>query len=101
MKRSRFGEEQIVGILNDHQAGMTAVELCRKHGISDATYYTWRKKYGGIEVSDAKRLKGLAAENDGLRKPLAEPMRDVSTLREMLGKNSQDPVRGEALNLPQ
>ena len=53
MKRSRFSEEQIIGILKEHQAGMTAGELCRKHGISDATFYTWRKKYGGMEVSEA------------------------------------------------
>lgn len=55
MKRSRFSEEQIIGILKEHQAGMTPAELCRKHGISDATFYTWRKKYGGMNVSDVKR----------------------------------------------
>ena len=55
MKRSRFSEEQIIGILKEHQAGMSAGDLCRKHGISDATFYTWRKKYGGMEVSEAKR----------------------------------------------
>jgi transposase-like protein len=62
MKRSRFSEEQIIGILKEHQAGMTASDLCRKHGISDATFYTWRKKYGGMEVSEAKRLKALEEE---------------------------------------
>lgn len=87
MKRSRFSEEQIIGILKEHQAGMTPVELCRKHGISDATFYTWRKKYGGMEVSDAKRLKALEEENAKLKKLLAEQMMDASTLREMLGKN--------------
>jgi putative transposase len=87
MKRSRFSEEQIIGILKEHQAGMTPAELCRKHGISDATFYTWRKKFGGMEVSDAKRLKSLEAENAQLKKLLAESMMDVSTLREMLGKN--------------
>ncbi|EKF39820.1 transposase [Nitratireductor indicus C115] len=87
MKRSRFSEEQIIGILKEHQAGMTAGELCRKHGISDATFYTWRKKYGGMEVSEAKRLGELEEENARLTKLLAESMMDVSTLREMLTKN--------------
>lgn len=59
MKRSRLTGEQIIGILKEHQAGLSASELCRKHGISDATFYTWRKKYGGMEVSEAKRLKAL------------------------------------------
>jgi len=87
MKRSRFSEEQIIGILKEHQAGMTAVELCRKHGVSDATFYKWRSKYSGMNVSDTKRLKTLEAENARLKKLLAEQMMDVSTLREMLGKN--------------
>ena len=59
MKRSRFSEEQIIGILNEHQAGMSAGDLCRKHGISDATFYTWRKKYGGMELADTQHLKEL------------------------------------------
>jgi putative transposase len=87
MKRSRFTEEQIIGVLKEHQAGLPAGELCRKHGISDATIYTWRKKYGGLEVSEARRLKALEGENARLKKLLAESMMDVSTLREMLGKN--------------
>jgi putative transposase len=87
MKRSRFSDEQIIGILKEHQAGLSALELCRKHGISDATFYTWRKRYGGMEVSEAKRLKALEEENARLKKLLAESMMDVSTLREMLGKN--------------
>ena len=87
MKRSRFTEEQIIGILKEHQAGLSVTDLCRKHGISDATFYTWRKKYGGLEVSEAKRLKALEAENAKLKKLLAESMLDVSTLKEMLGKN--------------
>jgi putative transposase len=87
MKRSRFSEEQIIGILKEHQAGLGAKELCRKHGISDATFYKWRSKYGGMEVSDAKKLKGLEAENAKLKKLLAEQMMDVATLKEMLGKN--------------
>ena len=87
MKRSRFTEEQIIGILKEHQAGLSAAELCRKHGISDATFYTWRSKYGGMEVSEAKRLKQLEDENAKLKRLLAEQMMDVATLREMLGKN--------------
>ena len=62
MKRSRFSEEQIIAILKEHQAGMSAADLCRRHGISDATFYIWRKKYGGMEVSEAKRLKALEVE---------------------------------------
>ena len=87
MKRSRFSEEQIIGILKEHQAGLSAKELCRKHGVSDATYYKWRSRYGGMEVSDARRLKALEAENAKLKKMLAEQMLDVATLKEMLGKN--------------
>ena len=87
MKRSRFSEEQIIGILKEHQAGLSAAELCRKHGISDATFYNWRSKYGGMEASEAKRLKALEDENKKLKKLLAESMLDVSTLKELLGKN--------------
>jgi putative transposase len=86
MKRSRFTEEQIIGILKEHQAGMSASELCRKHGTSDATFYNWRSRYGGMEVSEAKRLKQLEDENAKLKRLLAEQMMDVATLREMLGK---------------
>ena len=71
MKRSRFSEEQIIGILKEHQSGLGAKELCRKHGISDATFYKWRSRYGGMEVSHAKRLKALEAENAKLKKMLA------------------------------
>ena len=67
MKRSRFSEEQIIGILKEHQAGLGAKELCRKHGISDATFYKWRSKYGGTDVSDARRLKTLESENAKLK----------------------------------
>ncbi len=87
MKRSRFTEEQIIGVLKEHQAGMSAADLCRKHGISDATFYTWRSKYGGMEVSDAKRLKALDEENRKLKKLLAEQLLDNATLKEMLEKN--------------
>jgi putative transposase len=87
MKRSRFSEEQIIGILKEHQAGMSAADLCRRHGISDATFYKWRSKYGGMEVSDARKLKALEEENRKLKKLLAEQLLDNSTLKEMLGKN--------------
>ena len=87
MKRSRFSEEQIIGILKEHQAGLGAKELCRKHGVSDATFYKWRSKFGGMEVPDVKKLKSLEVENAKLKKLRAEQMMDVSTLKEMLGKN--------------
>jgi putative transposase len=87
MKRSRFTQEQIIGVLKEHQMGAAAADLCRKHGISDATFYTWRSKYGGMEVSDARKLKGLEDENAKLKKLLAESMLDVSALKEMLAKN--------------
>lgn len=87
MRKSRFSEEQIIGILKEHQAGLSAAEICRRHGISDATFYKWRSKYGGMEVSDAKRLRGLEEENAKLKRLLADAMLDVSTLKDMLGKN--------------
>ena len=87
MKRSRYTEEQIIGILKQHQAGLGAKELCRKHGISDATFYKWRSKYGGMDVSDARKLKALEDENRKLKKLLAETLLDAATLKEMVGKN--------------
>ena len=87
MKRSRFTQEQVIAVLKEHQAGAAVADLCRKHGISDATFYTWRSKYGGIEVSDARRLKALEEENGKLKKLLAESMLDVSTLKDLLAKN--------------
>ena len=86
MKRSRFSEEQIIGILKEHQAGLGAKELCRKHGISDATFYKWRSKYGGMEVSDARRLKTLESENAKLKKLLAEQMLDNAMLKDVNSK---------------
>ena len=87
MRKGRFSEEQISNVLKENRAGIPVVELCRKHGISDATFYTWRTKYGGMEVSDARRLKALEDENRKLKKLLAESLLDVATLREALGKN--------------
>ena len=87
MKKGRFNEDQIIGILKEQQAGLPVTEICRRHGISEATFYTWRSRYGGMEVSDARRLKTLYEKNRRLKKLLAEAMLDVSTLREALGKN--------------
>lgn len=87
MRKSRFREDQAIGILKEHQSGIGAKELCRKHGINDGTFYKWRSKYGGMEVSEAKRLKAVKAENAKLKKMLAEHMLDEATLMEMLGKN--------------
>jgi len=87
MKRSRFTEEQIIGILKEQESGMKTADVCRRHGISEGTFYKYKAKYGGLQVSDAKRLKALEDENAKLKKMLAEQMMDVVTLKEMLGKN--------------
>jgi putative transposase len=83
MKKSRFSEEQIIAILKEHRAGIAVAAICRKHGISDATFYNWRNRYGGMEVSDARWLKALDDENRKLKKLLAESKLDVATLREV------------------
>jgi putative transposase len=87
MRRSRFSEEQIVGILKEHEAGAQTVELCRRHGISEQTFYTWKKKYGGLEVGDAKRLRQLEEENGRLKRLVADQALDNQMLRELLRKN--------------
>jgi putative transposase len=87
MKGSRFSEEQIIGILREHEAGGKTPDLCRRHGISDATFYRWKAKYGGLEVSEARRLKSLEDENRRLKKLLAESMLDNAALKDLLGKN--------------
>jgi putative transposase len=86
MKPRRFTEEQIIGILKQAQAGMKIVDLCRTHGISDATFYTWRTKYGGMEVSDAKRLKQLEDENKKLKQMLADTMFENRANKDVLSK---------------
>jgi putative transposase len=86
MRKGRLTEEQIIKVLKEHAAGMSASDLCRKHGISDATFYKWRSRYGGMEISDARKLKGLEEENQAQEAPGGVDA-DVSTLKEMLGKN--------------
>ena len=85
MKRSRFSEEQIIGILKEQEAGMPTVEVCRRHGVSPATFYKWKSKFGGMEVSEAKRLRSLEDENAKLKKLLAEAMLDIAVLKDITG----------------
>ncbi len=86
MKRSRFTEEQIIGVLKEHELGAKTADLCRKHGISEATFYNWKSKYGGMEVSEARRLSALETENAKLKKLLADAMLDNAALKDLLGK---------------
>ena len=86
MKRIRFSEEQIIAVLREQEAGAKTAELARKHGISEATLYNWKAKYGGMEISDAKRLRSLEEENRKLKKLLAESMLDQAALKELLTK---------------
>jgi putative transposase len=86
MKRSRFSEEQIIAILREQEAGVSTADVCRKHAISSATFYAWKAKFGGMEVSEAKRLKALEEENAKLKKLLAEAMLDNAVLKDIAGK---------------
>ena len=87
MRKSRFSDEQVIAILREQEAGRPTAEVCRKHGVSGATFYKWKSKFGGMEVSEAKRLKALEDENRKLKKLLAEQVMDNATLKEMLTKN--------------
>ena len=86
MKRKRFREEQIIAVLKEHEAGMKTGDLARKHGTSEATLYNWKAKYGGMDVSDAKRLKALEDENGKLKRLLADAMLDNTALKDLLSK---------------
>ena len=86
MKRSRFSEEQIIAVLKEQEAGMPTAEVCRRHGISSATFYKWKSKFGGLEVSDARRLRTLEQENSRLMKLLAEAMLDYVVLKDLASK---------------
>jgi putative transposase len=86
MRQSRFNESQIIGILKEQEAGSPTGDVCRKHGISPASFYKWKAKYGGLDVSEAQRLRSLEQENSKLKKLLAEAMLDVAMLKELAGK---------------
>ena len=87
MRKSRFSDEQIITMLREQEGGRPTAEVCRRHGVSSATFYKWKSKFGGMEVSEAKRLKTLEEENRKLKKLLAEQVMDNATLKEMLTKN--------------
>lgn len=86
MKRSLFSEEQIIGILKEHEAGVSVADLYRKHGVSDASIYNWKDRFGGMDVSEARRLKALEDENTRLKRLLADAMLDNAALKDLVGK---------------
>jgi len=86
MKRTRFSEEQIIGVLKEAEAGAKTADLARRHGVSEATIYNWKSKYGGLEVSEARRLKELESENAKLKRLLADAMLDQAALKDLLAK---------------
>jgi putative transposase len=86
MKKSRFTEEQIVGVIKESEAGIPVAELCRKHGISDGTFYKWRAKYGGMQVSDVKKMKGLEEENATLKRLLGQKELELTAVKAVLEK---------------
>jgi putative transposase len=87
MRKSRFSESQIIAIIREHEAGAKVEDLCRRHGISGTTLYKWKAKYGGLDVSEARKLKALEEENRRLKKLLAEQMLDNAALKDLVGKN--------------
>ena len=91
MKRARFSEEQIITVLKEAESGAKVTELCRRHGISDATFYTWRSKYGGLEMSEMRRLRQLEEENRRLKSIVADQALDIQALKDVLAKNGYGP----------
>ena len=91
MKRARFSEEQIIGVLKEAEAGAKVSELCRQHGISDASFYAWRSKYGGLEISEMRRLRQLEEENRRLKSIVADQALDIRALKDVLAKNVYGP----------
>jgi putative transposase len=87
MRKSRFTEEQIIAMLTEHERGLATAEVCRKHGISAGTFYKWKSKFGGMDVSDARKLKALEVENARLKRLLADAMLDNAVLKDLLGKS--------------
>ena len=87
MRKSRFTEAQIIGMIKEHEAGMPTAEVCRKHGLSQGTFYKYKSKYGGMELSDVAKLKAMEDENARLKRLLADTMLDNAVLKDLLGKN--------------